>query len=417
MTEIDEVLVVGGGIAALSAALAARQAGASVHLVHDHRLGGRAQSDQRRGFIFNRGPHALYARGAGMAALDSLGIQIAGAKAPVPGARGLVGGELHLLPTTPGSLLRTDLFTLADRVAFGRLLTTLPKHAHALADRSAQQWIEQVAPRPAVAQVLAATLRLSTYSSDRNGLSADAAVAQLRLATSGVTYLHGGWQRMVDQLTDAARTAGVRFTEGQDVTRLETTDQGVTALAGEREVSARSVVVAVGSPALTRRLLPEAVPDELGPPVLASCLDLGLSALPRHRFILGIDEPLYCSLHAPDADLAPAGSAVLCAMQYGAPGEDTTERLDGLVAQAGVSPVSIVERRVLASMTVAHGQPLPGQGLLGRPPVAVTGRPHCFLAGDWVGPVGLLGDAALSSGVTAGKAAARAAVRHPTGRP
>jgi len=42
----------------------------------------------------------------------------------------------------------------------------------------------------------------------------------------------------------------------------------------------------------------------------------------------------------------------------------------------------------------------------GRPPVAVPGRPGVHVAGDWVGPRGLLADAALSSGAEAGRAAA-----------
>ena len=36
-------------------------------------------------------------------------------------------------------------------------------------------------------------------------------------------------------------------------------------------------------------------------------------------------------------------------------------------------------------------------GLAGRPPVTVPGMPGVHLAGDWVGPDGLLADAALAS--------------------
>ncbi|HTZ10385.1 MAG TPA: hypothetical protein VMB72_15035, partial [Acidimicrobiales bacterium] len=57
---------------------------------------------------------------------------------------------------------------------------------------------------------------------------------------------------------------------------------------------------------------------------------------------------------------------------------------------------------------VSHALPRPGPGLAGRPPVAVPGRPGVFVAGDWVGPVGLLADAALDSGRAAGEAAALA---------
>jgi hypothetical protein len=123
--------------------------------------------------------------------------------------------------------------------------------------------------------------------------------------------------------------------------------------------------------------------------------------------VLGIDEPVYLSQHAPSARLAPDGGAVVCALRYGATGREAVGDLDSVLALAGVDPSNAVERRVLAAMTVAHALPRPGHGLAARPHVRVPDAPGCFLAGDWVGPVGLLADAALASGATAGREAAR----------
>ena len=50
-------------------------------------------------------------------------------------------------------------------------------------------------------------------------------------------------------------------------------------------------------------------------------------------------------------------------------------------------------------------------GLAGRPGAEVPGLPGAFVAGDWVGPVGMLADAALASGVHAGRLAAARSVR------
>jgi hypothetical protein len=50
-------------------------------------------------------------------------------------------------------------------------------------------------------------------------------------------------------------------------------------------------------------------------------------------------------------------------------------------------------------MTVAGTMPRAGTGgMRGRPGVDATGSPGIHLAGDWVGPEGLLADAALASG-------------------
>ena len=56
---------------------------------------------------------------------------------------------------------------------------------------------------------------------------------------------------------------------------------------------------------------------------------------------------------------------------------------------------------------VAHDQPQAASGgLAGRPGVAILGTDGVFIAGDWVGPDGLLADAAVASGRAAGVAAA-----------
>jgi phytoene dehydrogenase-like protein len=48
-------------------------------------------------------------------------------------------------------------------------------------------------------------------------------------------------------------------------------------------------------------------------------------------------------------------------------------------------------------------------GLAGRPAITATGVPGVLLAGDWVGPEGMLVDASFSSGHAAGLRAAAAA--------
>ena len=65
--------------------------------------------------------------------------------------------------------------------------------------------------------------------------------------------------------------------------------------------------------------------------------------------------------------------------------------------------------------------PVPGRGLAGRPTVDLRDHPGVFVAGNWVGPAGLLADAALARGCAAGVAAsavahaARADLARPSG--
>jgi hypothetical protein len=68
----------------------------------------------------------------------------------------------------------------------------------------------------------------------------------------------------------------------------------------------------------------------------------------------------------------------------------------------------VVTSRFLANLSVTGAVPRAASGgLAGRPGVADTGTPGITMAGDWVGPVGLLADASLASGQAAGRLAVR----------
>jgi hypothetical protein len=79
-----------------------------------------------------------------------------------------------------------------------------------------------------------------------------------------------------------------------------------------------------------------------------------------------------------------------------------------------VSPDDIVEERFLARMVVSGALPRAETGgLPGRPRVTDSGQPNVLIAGDWVGPDGLLADASLASGHDAARHALVALDRGP----
>jgi phytoene dehydrogenase-like protein len=143
-------------------------------------------------------------------------------------------------------------------------------------------------------------------------------------------------------------------------------------------------------------------------PVDVACLDLALTRLPRTEthFALDIDEPLYFSVHSTVADLAPAGAATVHVAKYldlGATGRADLDELEGLLdrVQPGWREL-IVRRRFLPAMRAANALvTAPGGGLDGRPSAALGRITGLYLAGDWVGPEGMLADAALASAAQA----------------
>jgi hypothetical protein len=132
--------------------------------------------------------------------------------------------------------------------------------------------------------------------------------------------------------------------------------------------------------------------------------------------VLGIDEPLYATTQSPPARHAPHGQAVVSVLRYGARKAAVDRpQLEAHLREAGVREGDIRASRFLATMVVAGTAPRPSTGgMQGRPAVTATGLANVLMAGDWVGPVGLLADASLASGQAAARSALRRLERSAT---
>lgn len=410
-------VVVGAGLGGLLAAITAaeQRPRARVVVLDPHPPGGRARCDPRDGFTFNRGPRALYVGGPGEAALRSVGVSTrAGGPPDLAGALALHGGRTHRFPGTALASARTTLFSSREKLAVTATLAALWR-ADPADPRSLAAWLDDRGATGTVRAFVEALVRVATYTDAPGTFAAAPALANARAGVRpGVRYLDGGWQVLVDQLLRVAEARGVEVRR-TGARRITAAPGGVSVEADDGSVlRSGTAIVAAGGPDVAARLLGGRPPSwgELAPPVTAACLELGVRGLPSHRFALGIDEPVYASTHSPPADLAPAGHAVVHLMRYHAPGaspsaDEDQQRLREIAAVLGIAPGDIVAERFLARMVVASSIPTAaGGGLPGRPTVAVAEHPGVLLAGDWVGPTGLLFDAVASSAVEAGRRAA-----------
>lgn len=412
-----DVVVVGAGLGGLAAAALAGRAGLRVAVCERAgTAGGRARTQLRAGFALNLGPHALYRDGAAERVLRDLGVETTGGTPPVSGSLALDRGACHALPGGAVSLLTTGLFGLGGKIELARMLARLGQiDTDALAGVPVDAWLARAVRHPDVRRLLHALVRLVSYAHAPDRLSAGFAVAQLRHALRhGVRYLDGGWQTLVDALHARAVAAGVEVRTAAPVVAVEPDGRGVRLRDGGT-VAARAVVLALDAAATaplladgpTRRWAEDAVP------VRAACLDVCLARLPRPstRFALGIDRPLYCSVHSAVAQLAPAGGALVHVARYldGSSDEPsaTEDELAGVLdaVQPGWREV-VVFRRFLPDLVAASALATAAQrGLAGRPAPAVPEQPGVFLAGDWIGPEGWLADATLASAARAAELA------------
>ena len=394
-------MVIGAGLAGLTAAATAARAGKPVVVVEAHAAGGRARTDERGGYRLNQGPHALGKGGQARRILRDLGVPHPGHRPPVRGARLVRDGKLERVPGGAMALLAARLLTAS---------------AGSWAGRSAEEWVASLRVRRDVSDLARLVIRVTTYVTDLESLPAGFAISRLK-GFRGISYLDGGFGSLVAGLSSAASAAGATIRTGQAAAAISAAPGGwEVALAGGELLPAAAVVIAAGGPAEARELLPvDPGWPELGPPVTAACLDLGLRG-PSPSGVFGLDQPLYLARHCPPGDLAPRGGSVVHVMRYGAR-DAALDRgeLRGHARLAGITDDQIAEERFLAVHVVTHVLPRPEQGLAGRPGVAVPGAEGIYLAGDWVGATGWLSDAAMASGQQAGLLAAQArAHSHPS---
>ena len=112
-TAVD-VVVVGGGLAGLTAAAFAARSGSSVVVLDSHGFGGRARTATVEDFRFNQGPHALYETGEAMAVLSELGVPVPGG-APSRTIGVIVDGVQQRFPVGAGSMLHTGALSVARK--------------------------------------------------------------------------------------------------------------------------------------------------------------------------------------------------------------------------------------------------------------------------------------------------------------
>lgn len=410
-----DAIVIGGGLAGLAAATILARAGKRVRLFEQaHEAGGRARTKTQSGFYLNIGPHALYRGGRGIKVLRELGIEPEGHLPPLSGSFAVSRGVKHTFPSGFVSLVTTSLFGLAEKIETARFLGSIAKiDAAQVSSVSLRDWLNQKIAHESVRELLLSVFRVTTYANAPDLMSAGAALAQLQMSlATGVLYLDGGWQRLVDALAEAARASGVVIETSARVEAVERNGLGAVEsvrLADGRQIRAAAVIIAA-SPQAASSLVRRSETTSLkrwadgAIPVKAACLDLALDALPipRATFALGIDRPLYLSVHSASARLAPEGGALIHLAKYLAPGQDGSDaeaELEQLMEllQPGWRE-RVVYRRFLPDMIVAHRLTTANEGGTGgRPEPEVADVPGLFIAGDWVGHEGLLADASLAS--------------------
>jgi phytoene dehydrogenase-like protein len=380
---MQEITVIGGGVAGLAAAITCAEQGTEVELFEGSELlGGRARSDAGP-YKTNLGPHAIYKGGALWNWLSQRSLMPPLARPQLTGVRFHYEGAIHRTP--PLSLIPRGL----------RLRGRLAPH-----DQDFRSWVADHADER-TASMLSGLAGVYTFHHDPGALSAafvwERTQRLLLDPKIPARFPVGGWGVMVDAMERHARSLGVRITTGRRITALP-----------------KSTTIVAVELADARELL-----DDEGLHWFSGntvCIDL---ALQRRR-----DDPYVVSdissagwierFTASDHTLAPNGEELVQAQMPIRPGESTDAagaRLEQLLDKSFEGwrdRVTFRRRQVMDGRTGALD--LPGSSWRDRP--AIDRGDGVFLCGDQVAAPGCLAEVAFASAFEASRMALAASQPH-----
>jgi len=369
---MNEITVIGGGVAGLTAAICCAEQGATVRLLEAHdTLGGRARSEDGP-YKANLGPHAVYKGGTLFSWLNERELMPPLARPRLTGYRFHYDGVVHRTP--PMSMLPTAL-KLRGR--------------QAPVDQDFRSWVTDHSDAR-TAHALSSVAGVYTFHHDPGELSAafvwERSQRLLLNPNSPVRFVVGGWSMLIESLASRARSLGVEIITGE---RVETLPDEPVIVALELKDA--------------RALLDDDTLD--WPSGTTVCLDLGLADRDGDPWIVSdLDSSGWAERYsAQDSSLAPDGETLVQAQMGVRPDEtidDTTDRLERMLDasfEQWRGRVTWRRRQVMSGRSGALD--LPGTTWQDRP--AIDRGSGVYLCGDQVAAPGCLAEVSFASAIEA----------------
>lgn len=200
-----DVVIVGGGLAGLSSAAYLSSKGKKVAVLERGQLGGRAVTLKIKGFNFNFGAHAIYARDSSVLRTfeKELGLHIDWQDFNPNKAKYDIGDELTAVPSNVQGLFQTKLLTGLDKVLFTfEILKTMLKMEKGHPHMSILKWMEKKHVNEEVKDMMLTLASSNFFTREPEKIPSDVFFSYYsRLFTTNkpVAYIGGGWQALINE--------------------------------------------------------------------------------------------------------------------------------------------------------------------------------------------------------------------------
>ncbi|MGE5704097.1 MAG: phytoene desaturase family protein, partial [Clostridia bacterium] len=201
-----DVVIVGGGLAGLSAAAFLAHKGKKIAVLERGVLGGRAVTLPIKGFHFNFGAHAIYGRDHSILRYfeKELGLSIDWRDFQPSKAKYDIGDEVTDVPANIQGLFRTKVLAGLDKLSFTfNILKTMLKLETGHPHLSISKWLEKKEVADDVREMMLTLASSNFFTKEPEAIPSDVFFryySRLFLTNKPVAYIGGGWQALIQEL-------------------------------------------------------------------------------------------------------------------------------------------------------------------------------------------------------------------------